>query len=50
MEIVAQASTGREAVEKFKAHRPDITLMDLQMPDISGIDAIIAIGSEFPPL
>jgi DNA-binding NarL/FixJ family response regulator len=48
MEIVAQASTGREAIEKFKAHRPDITLMDLQMPDISGIEAIIAIRNEFP--
>ena len=48
MEIVAQASTGREAVEKFKAHRPDITLMDLQMPDISGIEAMIAIRNEFP--
>jgi DNA-binding NarL/FixJ family response regulator len=48
MEMVAEAATGREAVEKFKAHRPDITLMDLQMPDISGIDAIIAIRSEFP--
>jgi DNA-binding NarL/FixJ family response regulator len=48
MEIVAQASTGREAVEKFKALQPDITLMDLQMPDISGIEAIIAIRNEFP--
>ena len=48
MELVAQASTGREAVEKFKAHRPDITLMDLQMPDMSGIEAMIAIRGEFP--
>ena len=48
MEIVAQASTGRDAVDKFKAHRPDITLMDLQMPDMSGIDAIIAIRNEYP--
>jgi DNA-binding NarL/FixJ family response regulator len=48
MELVAEASTGREAIEKFKAHRPDITLMDLQMPDISGIEAIIGIHSEFP--
>src|SRR6202008_3467488 len=38
---------GREAIEKFKTHRPDITLMDLQMPDISGIEAIIGIRSEF---
>jgi DNA-binding NarL/FixJ family response regulator len=48
MEMVAEAATGREAVEKFETHRPDITLMDLQMPDIGGIDAIIAIRSEFP--
>ena len=48
MRLVAEASTGREAVEQFRSHRPDITLMDLQMPDMSGIDAIIAIRSEFP--
>ena len=48
MELVAQAATGREAIEQFRRHRPDITLMDLQMPDISGVEAIIAIRSEFP--
>ena len=48
IELVAQASTGREAIEQFRRHRPDITLMDVQMPDISGIEAIIAIRSEFP--
>ena len=48
MKMVAEASTGREAVEQFKAHRPDITLMDLQMPEMSGIEAMIAIRSEFP--
>jgi DNA-binding NarL/FixJ family response regulator len=48
MELVAQASTGREGIEQFRRRRPDITLMDLQMPDISGIEAIIAIRSEFP--
>lgn len=48
MELVAQASTGREAIEQFRKHRPDVTLMDLQMPDLSGIEAIIAIRSEFP--
>jgi DNA-binding NarL/FixJ family response regulator len=48
MEMVAEAATGREAVEKFKQHRPDITLMDLQMPHMSGINAMIAIRSEFP--
>jgi DNA-binding NarL/FixJ family response regulator len=48
MELVAQAATGREAIEQFRRHLPDITLMDLQMPDISGIEAIIAIRGEFP--
>jgi DNA-binding NarL/FixJ family response regulator len=48
MELVAEASTGREAIEQFRRYRPDITLMDLQMPDISGIEAIIAIRGEFP--
>jgi DNA-binding NarL/FixJ family response regulator len=46
--VVAEASTGREAIEQFRRHRPDITLMDLQMPDLSGLDAIIAIRDEFP--
>ena len=48
MELVGEASTGREAIEAFRAHRPDITLMDLQMPDMNGIEAIIAIRGEFP--
>jgi len=48
LELVAQASTGREAIEQFRMHKPDITLMDLQMPDISGLEAIIAIRAEFP--
>ena len=48
MELVAQASTGREAVEQYRRHRPDITLMDLQMSDMSGIEAMIGIRSEFP--
>jgi two-component system, NarL family, response regulator len=48
MELVAQAATGREAIEQFRRHQPDVTLMDLQMPDISGIEAIIAIRNEFP--
>lgn len=48
MEIIAQASTGGEAVERFREHGPDITLMDLQMPDMSGLDAIVAIRKEFP--
>ena len=48
MQLVAEASTGREAVEAFRAHRPDVTLMDLQMPEVTGIEAIIAIRGEFP--
>jgi DNA-binding NarL/FixJ family response regulator len=48
MELVAAASTGREALEEFRKHRPDLTLMDLQMPDMDGIEAMVAICSEFP--
>lgn len=48
MELVAQACNGREAVEQFKSHRPDITLMDLQMPDMNGIDAVSVIRRQFP--
>lgn len=48
MQLVAEASNGREAVEQFRAHRPDVTLMDLQMPEMTGVEAMIAIRSEFP--
>ena len=48
IQLIAEASDGREAVEQFRKHRPDVTLMDLQMPSMSGIDAIHAICSEFP--
>jgi len=48
MEIVAEASNGREALELFRKHRPDVTLMDLQMPEMNGIDAMSAIRGEFP--
>ena len=48
MRLVAEASNGREAIELFRTHRPDITLMDLRMPEMSGIDAMISIRGEFP--
>jgi DNA-binding NarL/FixJ family response regulator len=48
MTLVAQASNGREAVDSFRRLRPDVTLMDLRMPDMSGIEAITAIRAEFP--
>src|SRR3984893_12310781 len=48
MKLVAEASNGRDAIELFRLHRPDVTLMDLQMPGLNGIEAIIAIRSEFP--
>src|SRR5580692_9723024 len=46
--LVGEASNGREAIEQFRLQRPDVTLMDLQMPEMNGIDALIAIRSEFP--
>ena len=48
MELVGEAANGLEAIAEFKKHRPDVTLMDLQMPEMSGIECIIAIRSEFP--
>jgi DNA-binding NarL/FixJ family response regulator len=48
MRLVAEAATGRETIEQFRAVRPDVTLLDIQMPETSGIDALIAIRSEFP--
>jgi DNA-binding NarL/FixJ family response regulator len=48
MNLIAQAANGCEAIQQFRRHRPDITLMDLQMPEMSGLDAIIAIRDEFP--
>ena len=46
--LVAEAANGREAIEQFRTHRPDVTLMDVQMPEINGIDAIFKIREEFP--
>src|SRR6202795_2375457 len=48
MKLVAEATNGQDAIEKFRLHRPDVTLMDLQMPTMNGIEAIIGIRSEFP--
>jgi DNA-binding NarL/FixJ family response regulator len=48
IQLVAEAMNGRDAIEQFRKHRPDITLMDLQMPGMSGIDAMAAICGEFP--
>jgi DNA-binding NarL/FixJ family response regulator len=48
MELVSQASSGNEAIRQFREHQPDVTLMDLRLPDLNGIDAMIAIRTEFP--
>jgi DNA-binding NarL/FixJ family response regulator len=48
MKLIAEAANGQEAIEKFRSHRPDVTLMDLQMPDMSGTETITRICSEFP--
>jgi DNA-binding NarL/FixJ family response regulator len=48
MKLIAEASNGQEAIEKFQSHHPDVTLMDLQMPGLNGVDAIDRILSEFP--
>src|SRR4029453_18986480 len=48
MTVVAEAANGREAIDQFRRHRPDVTLMDLQMPEMNGIEAMTAIRAEFP--
>ena len=48
MTLVAEATNGREAIREFRAHRPDVTVMDLRLPDMSGIDALVAIRKDFP--
>jgi DNA-binding NarL/FixJ family response regulator len=48
MLLVSEASNGREAIQQFRIHQPDVTLMDLQMPEMNGLDALIALRNEFP--
>jgi DNA-binding NarL/FixJ family response regulator len=48
MTLISQASSGADAIQQYREHRPDVTLMDLRLPDLSGIDAMIAIRAEFP--
>ena len=46
--VVAEASNGREAIQQFRTHHPDVTVMDLQMPEMNGVDAVSSIRAEFP--
>jgi DNA-binding NarL/FixJ family response regulator len=48
MVLVSQASGGKEAIRQYREHKPDVTLMDLRMPDLSGIETMLAIRAEFP--
>src|SRR5579863_3282907 len=48
LELMGEAATGQEAIDLYRTHRPDVTLMDLRLPDMSGVDAIAAIRSQFP--
>jgi len=48
MKLIAEASSGHEGIEQFRLHRPDVTLMDLQMPDMNGVETILRIQEEFP--
>lgn len=48
MQLVSEASNGKDAIQRFREHNPDVTLMDLRLPDMSGVDAMMAIRAEFP--
>ena len=48
MELIGEAASGSEAIQEFRKHQPDVTLMDLRLPDMSGVEAMIAIRAEFP--
>lgn len=48
MQLVGQGTTGKEAIQRFREHRPDILLLDVRLPDMNGIDAMLSIRSEFP--
>ena len=48
MTLIGEASNGRDAIQQFRAHRPDVTLMDIQMPEMNGLDALLTIRTEFP--
>jgi DNA-binding NarL/FixJ family response regulator len=48
MQLVASASTGKDGIQRYREHKPDVTLMDLRLPDLSGIDVMLAIRTEFP--
>jgi DNA-binding NarL/FixJ family response regulator len=48
MVVIGEASNGREAIQQYRTHRPDVMLMDVQMPEMNGLDALIAIRNEFP--
>ena len=48
MTVIAEAANGRDAIQQFRTHRPDVTLMDIQMPEMNGLDALIGVRTECP--